>query len=168
MQPGENYDYAGIEARILANYCQNPSDNALSKTLTRLKTLLLNYPQLESINIQSDPVSFEEFIKFICQQDTEVMDVHWRPQTLITGVDYIKYDFIGKVENLSSDIVYLFNKIKAPKFIYRYIKGKINMTNRQQQKVFWTDELANMVYEKYQSDFYFFNYERSSYQKLTN
>lgn len=164
LQPGESYDYAGIETRIKANYSKRIPNNTLSKALTQLKILLLNYPKLESINIKSTPVSFEEFIKFVCRQKTEVMDVHWRTQTSITGLDFVKYDFIGKVENLAPDLEYMFNKIRAPEFMYRHIKDKMNVTNKQ-EKIFYTDELANMVYEKYKSDFEAFGYDRFSYKK---
>ena len=42
--------------------------------------------------------------------------------------------------------------------MYHYIKGQMNVTNKQKQKFGWTDELANMVYEKYKSDFEAFGY----------
>ena len=90
--------------------------------------MLLGYPNLDSIDLNKSPVSFEEFISFICNQNIEDMDEHWQLQTYYIGYDFINYDFIGRLENFAQDIQVVFNKIDAPEYVYKYIAGKMNVS----------------------------------------
>lgn len=60
----------------------------------------------------------------------------------------------------------MFTKIAAPEYIYRHIEGKMNASPKTGQRSFWTDELAEMVYQKYKDDFEAFGYDKWSYKKL--
>ncbi|MDF0551649.1 sulfotransferase family 2 domain-containing protein [Kamptonema sp. UHCC 0994] len=160
-----DYDYDLIANRIKQFYGKEPPISPLSQIATKLKVWLLEYPDIDSIDLNQTPVSFEEFIKFICNQNVENLDEHWQPQTFYMGYEFANYDFVGRVENFDQDIQYVFNQVKAPEFLYRHIKGKMNVTQKP-ETIFWTDELAEMVYEKYQSDFETFGYEKESYEFL--
>ncbi|MGB3509475.1 MAG: hypothetical protein WBA93_09555 [Microcoleaceae cyanobacterium] len=50
--------------------------------LEKLK-LIMGYPSFDDIDLDKTPVSFEEFIRFIHQQDFINMEKHWQPQTLL-------------------------------------------------------------------------------------
>lgn len=159
-------DYNIIFQEIVEEYkilYKQEDSNSIFKQVYRRIQSFLGYPKIEDIDLNQNPVSFEEFVNFICGQNTKCMDIHWIPQTLQIGYDSIKYDFIGRVENFDRDVNYLFDKIKAPNYIYKYITGKMNSSKKNSLSC-WTDELAEKVYEKYKSDFEAFDYDKMSYK----
>ncbi|MGB3511820.1 MAG: sulfotransferase family 2 domain-containing protein [Microcoleaceae cyanobacterium] len=141
------------------------SSDSIYEQISRKIQSSLRYPKLEDINLEQNPISFEEFIDFICEQYVKCMDRHWMPQNLLLNYDSNKYDFIGRLENFEEDIHYLFKKIQAPKYIYQYIGGKENSSQKTGYTSLWTDELAEKVYEKYKADFEAFGYDKMSYKK---
>ncbi|NES22553.1 MAG: sulfotransferase family protein, partial [Symploca sp. SIO3E6] len=159
------YEYPQIETRIKAAYGKKLPGSWLERVLEQIKMLLRGCPKIESIDLNENRVTFADFVRYICQQDVAAMEVQWRPYTLLTGNDFVDYDFIGKVETFDQDISYLFDKIGAPDYIYYHIESKLNTTQKKNCQNFWTDTLANMVYEKYQSDFENFGYEKFSYKQ---
>ncbi len=167
IQTSGKYNYNLLLQKIVEDYRdfygREGSDSIYEQLARRIQSFL-GYPQLEEINLKQNPVSFEEFINFICEQHIKCMDPHWMPQKLVLGYDFIKYDFIGRIESFEQDIHYLFNKIQAPKYIYQYIGGKMNDSQKIGRTSLWTDELAEKVYEKYKSDFAAFGYEQMSYK----
>jgi len=62
------------------------------------------------------PVSFEEFVVVIADQDPATLNPHWRPQTLNLATDLINYDFIGKLENFAADLAIVRARLKLPDF----------------------------------------------------
>ena len=158
------YDYTSIKQKIeesSGKYTKHPYKQMYEKF-----KMLWGYPNLDSIDLNKTPVSFEEFIDFICNQNIEDMDEHWLVQTSYIGYNFIDYDFIGRLENFTQDIQVVFNKIKAPEYIYKYITGKMNESKRKEIKFNWTDELAEKIYEKYRSDFEAFGYDKMSYKRV--
>ncbi|NES81690.1 MAG: sulfotransferase family protein [Moorea sp. SIO1G6] len=113
--------------------------------------------------MDKNPVSFQEFINFVCDQNPQCMDVHWQPQTLLLNCECIKYDFIGHIENFEQDVRYIFDYINAPKYMYHLINKKINSSQKEGKPIAWTDELADKIYKKYQADFQAFGYDKMSY-----
>lgn len=157
------YNYTSIERRMhesYGKYFKSPYQQVYEKF-----KMLFGYPSLESINLSQTPVSFEEFVEFVCKQNVEDMNEHWQIQTHYIGYDFIDYNFIGRLENFDRDIQTVFSKINAPEYLYRYISGKMNESKKQKIKIEWTDELAKRVYEKYRSDFEVFCYDRMSYKR---
>ncbi|MEM9923038.1 MAG: sulfotransferase family 2 domain-containing protein [Cyanobacteria bacterium P01_D01_bin.50] len=158
------YNYDSITANIQKSYGKRGAEHHYKVIGNKLKRIL-GYPVINSIDLDQEPVSFSEFINYICSQNVEDMNEHWQPQTYYIGYDFVDFDFIGKLENFDSDIQTFFNKINAPEYIYRHIKGKKNQSNKKHMNIFWTEELARKVYEKYKSDFETFDYSFLSYQK---
>ena len=157
-----SHNYTSIEKRIkesYGRYFKSPY-----KQVYEDFKMLLGYPNLDSIDLSKNPVSFEEFINFICGQNIEDMNEHWQLQNNYIGYEFIDYDFIGRLENFDQDIQVVFHKIGAPEYMYRYITGRMNESKRQKMKINWTDELAEKVYEKYRSDFEAFGYAPMSYK----
>ena len=107
-------------------------------------------------------ITFEEFIKFICQQQSKEMESHWRVQYDEVLGGEVKFDFIGKQENLTDDIKSLL------KYLYgsnEYINVD-NSTNESPQSTsasdklnkYYTNELIDLVRTRYQNDFEYFGY----------
>lgn len=62
------------------------------------------------------PVSFDEFVAVIADQDPATLNPHWRPQTLNLATDLINYDFIGKLENFAADLAMVRDRLELPDF----------------------------------------------------
>jgi len=60
-------------------------------------------------------VTFAEFAQYVVDKWSSgyLLDQHWRPQYKICHPCYIKYDFIGRFENLKNDAKYVLTKICA-------------------------------------------------------
>ena len=168
IQKSEQHDYNFLNQKIVGYYKEiygREGADRIYKQISKKIQSLLGYPKLEDIDLEQNPISFAEFINFICEQNVKCMDKHWMPQTLILDLDKVDYDFIGRIENFEEDVNYLFNKIQAPKYIYQYIGGKENSSRKLGITNIWTDELAEKIYEKYKSDFEAFGYDKMSYKR---
>lgn len=55
--------------------------------------------------------SFRTFVHAIVSQSPDQMNAHWRPQSLLCGFDFIRYDFIGRMESLHRDANYVLSRI---------------------------------------------------------
>ncbi|NES64035.1 MAG: sulfotransferase family 2 domain-containing protein [Okeania sp. SIO2D1] len=164
---GEN-EYNLLAKQIVEYYTETYGRKGYDSIYDRISQKIqffLGYPKLEDIDLEQNPVSFAEFINFICEQNVKCMDKHWMPQNLILDYDRVEYNFIGRIENFEEDVNSLFEKIQAPKYMYQYIGGKMNSSQKIGRASLWMDELAEKVYEKYKSDFEAFGYEKMSYKK---
>ncbi|XP_056402776.1 carbohydrate sulfotransferase 8-like [Hyla sarda] len=115
-------------------------------------------------NLESD-VTFEEFVRFLLQEDPRNMDIHWRPMHHICDPCNIQYDIYGKFETIKLDADYLLRSIKAPYYLkYPSIKEYPNESR--------TNEIISKGYFKslsklqlqglakiYHFDFVMFNYK---------
>lgn len=90
--------------------------------------------------------------------DTHLISQH----ILVYGKDGKPYvDFIGRFENLSVEWKKLQDKIDLPELPFR------NQTEKDDWRDYYTKELAQLVYTRYQRDFEVFGYD-DEYQKLLN
>lgn len=85
------------------------------------------------------------------------MNPHYRPQWLNTCIDFVKYDFIGKLETFDADIQYVGDCLrmtidKLPQFNSTYSTAYL--------KYYYTTESAERVYDFYRRDFQLFGYSR--------
>lgn len=62
----------------------------------------------------SEVITFEEFVRVASGQPVEKMDPHWRHQYYEGRFGIIKFDYVGHVEMLSSDLLYVLERLKAP------------------------------------------------------
>jgi Sulfotransferase family len=60
------------------------------------------------------PVSFEQFLSAVEQQDPLEMDLHWRPQYLNLMHPLVSYDLVGHVENFDRDVRELRRHVQLP------------------------------------------------------
>jgi hypothetical protein len=62
----------------------------------------------------SETITFEEFVKVASAQPVEQMDPHWRHQYYEGRFGIIQFDYVGHVEMLTSDLLYILERLKAP------------------------------------------------------
>jgi len=107
--------------------------------------------------------SFREFVKFVCDQETTNMERHWRLQSFEILWPQMKFDFVGRQEQLSDDLnrleLVLYGK---PVFDQKILKCSDNSpmkTNASKSlRNYYDDETARLVYSRYRDDFETFDY----------
>ncbi|WP_226645158.1 sulfotransferase family protein [Microbulbifer variabilis] len=110
-------------------------------------------------------VTFNEFIEIICSQNSVDQEAHWRCQSDDLAVDHIKYDFIGKLENIDHDLGELLSLIYNKEIAHQLIKKvKLDMspmkTNSSERLLeYYSDKsTVDCVLNRYEKDFLQFNY----------
>jgi len=76
----------------------------------RNKVQILRLLGLDKTDLEQS-ISFAEFIDALSNIEPLKMDRHWMPQSLITSVDSINYNYIGKLESFDEDLKYVFSKL---------------------------------------------------------
>ena len=105
-----------------------------------------------------DGITFRDFVLWV-QAETN-RDSHWEIQTKLLKTDLIDYQFIGKVERLDKDANTLYSILKVPVIPLQ----RLNVTSPVSLPKVYIQELADIVYEIYQSDFKQFGYDRDSWK----
>ena len=106
-------------------------------------------------------ISFAAFVQAVCSQETKKMDIHWKPQCDLLCVDNIKYDFVGKFENLSKDIASISRRLGlSDKYDLSVSKNKTGSSLVLKQH--FTPDLIKLVVNKYERDFSSFGYREDS------
>lgn len=59
---------------------------------------------LANKEIYTENISFDLFVSLISETSDSKMDIHWRPQTVITLNSFIDYNYVGKLEEFSAAI----------------------------------------------------------------
>jgi hypothetical protein len=119
-----------------------------------------NQPVSVPIKSGAVPVSFASFVNYVCKPHQP--DIHWLAQHKMNLHGVIPYDFIAKMENFKADIAYVFTKIGAKAEAYTMLDEKINATDQKEKpwQEYYTEELAEMVYQAYREDFIQFDYDK--------
>ncbi|KAK7889596.1 hypothetical protein WMY93_025156 [Mugilogobius chulae] len=65
-----------------------------------------------------DDVTFDEFVRYLLDEDIERMNEHWMPMYNLCQPCVVSYDFIGSYENLERDAEYVLQQIKAPPTVH--------------------------------------------------
>jgi hypothetical protein len=84
----------------------------------------------QGIKLSPEP-TFEEFVHVVSQQPIEQMDSHWRQQYFEGRFGIIKYNFVGHVEMLHSDLPYILEQIDAPAHLHVKAAEQHNVTGAQ-------------------------------------
>ena len=105
--------------------------------------------------------SFEAFVNFIKYKErnhTESVNGHWRTQVGVLELDSIlkmKYDFIGRLENIQEDFPYVLNKLNLPEEnLY-----KNNISPKYNWKEYYNTKLIDQVGEYYTRDIEEFDFK---------
>ncbi|MEE6492855.1 hypothetical protein FKM82_016652 [Ascaphus truei] len=60
-------------------------------------------------------VTFEEFVRYIIQENPRYRDTHWKPMFHLCDPCNIQYDIVGKFETMKQDADYVLKTVGAPK-----------------------------------------------------
>ena len=142
---------------------------------------ILNKP----IKQLKNKISFNEFVDYIISVEESKLNYHFKPQYLF--LENVKFNFIGKVENIKKDTIKLlkFLKVKESKsselirinsysnssesknnicfknFNYQDIINYKNKNNfYPNKKNFFDEKIQTKIYNKYKIDFDKFNYSK--------
>lgn len=110
-------------------------------------------------------VSFDEFVEIICAQQSKEQEAHWRCQSDDLCFDSIRYDFVGKVENIDTDIkeliALLYGDQGLEKLIENGFKDASPMKNDTQAKLkqFYSNKkTVDLIRNRFKTDFENFGY----------
>ncbi|MCY3770096.1 MAG: sulfotransferase family protein [Gammaproteobacteria bacterium] len=149
-------------------FVRNPYARVLSAYLDKIVN---NMPAKKEIlalldgdreNLQRD-VSFGEFVDAISRQSVSEMNPHWRVQYYQTFQEQIRYDFIGRCENLEEDLRSILEKINPQYEKYWGRESRHATHARSLLHKFYGKETESMVYNLYKQDFEAFGYSRLSF-----
>lgn len=136
--------------RILSAYLDKISRGTRPK-----RQLLLGMGCLEE-----KTVPFSEFVDFLYRQNSRELNAHYAPQAFLMQVHYVPYVKIGCVENMDESISgimaagYDIAPANKPDF-------RPHRTNAGAQLAqYYTDEIAEKVFERFRVDFEVFGYSR--------
>lgn len=145
-------------------FVRNPYTRLLSCYLDKIKRReAQNHPLMIQLGygpFSEKVLSFEEFVNAIIEQPIGGMDPHWRIQYYATFQEGINYDFIGKFENFEIDFKKAINQTNVDFEKYYTIQNGHATKANEQLKTYYTTELVEKVYQKYQIDFDYFGYEK--------
>ena len=102
--------------------------NKVSKPEAYIIRKLKSSAAMQGVKL-SEQITFDEFIQVISRQSLSEMDPHWRPQYFEGRFGAIKFDFIGRMENLSADLTYALGCIGAPSWLMQKVVERHNATN---------------------------------------
>ena len=106
----------------------------------------------------TDVISFGQFIRTICEMPKRSMDSHWRGQYEILRPDIIPYDFIGRLERFSEDLVQVFSCGLGVGLDEKQVAKRENTTGEVSVRDYFDDELAALYHNKFIRDFEYFGY----------
>lgn len=105
--------------------------------------------------------SFAEFILTICAQRPFEQNNHWRVQYDDALCEHIEYHEIGKQEEFTQDFARIYKRIFRRDIPFGATKANASpsaTSAASKLEEYWTDELSQIVAERYSKDFSFFNY----------
>jgi hypothetical protein len=160
LNSGNYFRFAFVRnpySRLLSCYLDRIL-TASSKPRRQLNALLKRHGEVP------DNVSFEQFIRAICQQASNLQNSHWRVQTDDILYGLVDFDFIGKFENLWPDMAVVSSRIWGdlrPEMANKDVNKSPRATNAAgKMRDYYTAELAGLVAERFASDFEAFGYEK--------
>jgi hypothetical protein len=101
--------------------------------------------------------TFTDFVDAVCAQEPRRMNIHWRPQVINTCHELIAHDFVGRVESFADDMRRLSKAINLP--IGNLAASNITNVSHYLDE-YYTPQIADLVYRKFQDDFDAFAYSR--------
>jgi len=137
-------------------FVRNPYTRVLSAYLDKIASAEPgNYPYVTATLGKADisQVAFPDFIAFL-EKGGLFSNVHWAPQTSILPIDTKLIAFIGKVENLQSDLTRLINQIPGLSpfnAVVTHEQGRRNSDALISE--YYDADLVSRVFELYREDF---------------
>lgn len=120
--------------------------------------------ELKKRGTSTAEVTFEAFVQITCNQRSPAQNSHWRRQYDDLCCDLVELHYIGRFETLWSDMARVSERIFGklmPEMCDRGINKAPTQTSADQQvRQYYTQELADLVFESYEQDFKSFGYDR--------
>ena len=76
--------------------------------------------------VLSDPMTFTQFISVISRQSLAEMNTHYRPQYYEGRFAIVKYDYIGRLEAMPHDLIYVLERIGASELVIAQVDKRYN------------------------------------------
>jgi hypothetical protein len=136
-------------SRLLSAYLDKINDNSRKYEATRKKIIEF------SLNGE---VTFDAFVTYL-ENGGLCENPHWVPQSLMLPISVSEIGFIGKVENIDSDLGVLINRLFGDDVYLEIISRQHNRYGAQQLvSDYFTENIKDRVYALYQIDFDNFKY----------
>src|SRR6185312_8224523 len=109
-------------------------------------------------HVENVPITFAEFIEFICRQNPREMDPHYAPQVSLMQLDHVRYAKIGCVEDMENSLATIMAAGYgiAPRPSGNFRPHGTGASSRLAQ--YYTADLAAKVLERFRADFDRFGY----------
>jgi hypothetical protein len=117
-------------------------------------------PQVQAIlglpRDRNSPVTFEQFLSAVEQQDPLEMDLHWRPQHLNLMHPLVSYDLVGHVETFDRDIATILRQVPLPEVT---VESRNVSRSKPRDSVYdGRPDLVRRVQRIYATDFELYGY----------
>ncbi|PLX36872.1 MAG: hypothetical protein C0606_13815 [Hyphomicrobiales bacterium] len=109
--------------------------------------------------LPSYPESFEEFVAMVCDQDDSQSDIHFRSQTYSCLYNFVKFDKIVHIENLSDELgevsqsCFGSNHAEANSSEAKHATGSSSVFEK-----YFTPDLIDALKKRFKSDFELLGY----------
>jgi len=110
----------------------------------------------------TENITFENFIRFICNQHPYEMDRHWYYQSRSLFIDYIDYDYIGQVESLAFSLSHVAKLVGATDD-YHFDGHRLNSSTWSGADLSLSQETLEMFDRKFAEDYNLFKDVKERY-----
>ena len=153
-----------LENHFIFTFVRNPYTRILSAYLNKIQGSSLENTRRRAVlgfpPHDEEYISFNQFLTRIRDFDINKLDIHFRPQWHLLGLNkLIKYDFIGHLENFESDLNYVLNRISNNNAPNELLSWRGHATNAKDniEQYYGAEEQA-LVVEIYRDDFNYLGY----------
>jgi hypothetical protein len=105
-------------------------------------------------------VSFADFVTVVSANADRRIDMHWQLQSDILDVPGVTLNHIGKIENFTDDFVRVLDHAGTNGQLRRTAIQPIHSSRHGRTADYFTDALADLVYQAYERDFDCCGYSR--------
>ena len=148
------------EDKFIFTFVRNPYSRVLSAYLDKIANVHEPniWPKFSAEHRLGDHrPSFMEFLEILQSEPEEVMDPHWRPQSLLIGYGLIPFDFVGTLENFGPDLQEVMRRIfGADMTVEDFAPHRTGAADQLQSYI--TPEAQKLIVQLYQADFANFGY----------
>jgi len=144
---GEYFRFAFVRnpfGRLVSNYLHKIQ----GKTREEIRSSYIRHLDFH------EGMTFEEFALQVCELPDEKCDRHYR--SMYTSIDLDNVDFIGRLENMGPDFLYVVNRITGQD---NARMSRLNTQGRYDYREFYSDSLERKVADRYERDLQLFGYE---------
>lgn len=145
------YPVKAYDTYLKFAFVRNPWDRLVS--CWHNKVLGMNYFHLSQDQLVKMQ-QFPNFVAWVERLNIEACDPHLRLQCRLIDLNHI--DFIGRLENFSTDLATVFQRLDIP---YEEKIRKNVSAQRKRYQEYYTDELIDKVARIYGKDIQIFNYD---------